>query len=135
MSKSSSGGEFLAGFLIGAFAGAAAALLFAPKSGEETRTIIRERGIELKDRAGEVSVEARRRAEEVQSQAKTKAQDLTTQAKGKAQDLTTQAKGTAQKLQTRVKQTIDEGKAAATRRKEDLLTEIEVEPIPDEPTL
>jgi len=108
MSESSGSGDFLAGLLVGAFIGAAAALLFAPKSGEETRTIIRERGIELKDRAGEMSVEARRRAEEVQAQAKTKAQDL----------------------QTRVKQTIDEGKSAATRRKEDLLTELEVEPVP-----
>ena len=34
-------GAFLAGFVIGGLVGAATALLLAPQSGEETRTIIR----------------------------------------------------------------------------------------------
>lgn len=40
----------LAGLLIGCIAGAAAMLLLAPQSGEETRTQIQEKGIELRDR-------------------------------------------------------------------------------------
>jgi len=119
MSEKSGGGEFIAGFLVGALVGAAAAMLFAPQSGEETRVVIRDKGIELKDRAEELSAEARRRAEEAQAQAKTKAQELSTQAKGRARE-----------IQTRVKEAIEEGKATATKKKADLLTELEVEQAP-----
>lgn len=38
-------------FLIGGLIGAGVALLMAPKSGEETRTLIRDKSLELKDRA------------------------------------------------------------------------------------
>lgn len=119
MSERSGGGEFIAGFLVGALVGAAAAMLFAPQSGEETRVVIRDKGIELKDRAEELSEEARRRAEEVQGQAKTRAQELSTQAKGKAKE-----------IQTRVKEAIEEGKATATKKKADLLSELEIEQAP-----
>ncbi len=40
----------LAGLVIGSLAGAAAMLLLAPQSGEDTRTQIQEKGIELRDR-------------------------------------------------------------------------------------
>lgn len=119
MSERSGGGEFIAGFLVGALVGAAAAMLFAPQSGEETRVVIRDKGIELKDRAEELSEEARRRAEEVQGQAKTRAQELSMQAKGKAKE-----------IQTRVKEAIEEGKATATKKKADLLSELEIEQAP-----
>ena len=39
------------GLMAGALAGVVATLLLAPQSGEETRTQIRERGVELKDKA------------------------------------------------------------------------------------
>lgn len=116
MAENTSGGEFIAGFLVGALVGAAAALMFAPHSGEETRTIIRDRGIELRDRADEISADARRRAEELQGQARTRAQDLQAQARDRAQG-----------LQTRVRQAVEEGRAAANKRKEDLLTELDEE--------
>jgi gas vesicle protein len=119
MSDRSGGGEFIAGFLVGALVGAAAAMLFAPQSGEETRVVIRDKGIELKDRAEELSTEARRRAEEAQSQAKTRAQEISMQAKDRARE-----------IQTRVKEAIEEGKATATKKKADLLTELEVEQAP-----
>jgi gas vesicle protein len=44
-------GNFLAGMLFGGLAGAAAILLLAPQSGKRTRTEIRLRGLELKERA------------------------------------------------------------------------------------
>ncbi|MEI7771731.1 MAG: hypothetical protein WCI67_17195 [Chloroflexales bacterium] len=47
------GGGMLAGMLLGALAGAAAALI-APQRGAATRELLRERGLELKDRAGEL---------------------------------------------------------------------------------
>lgn len=47
--KSGSGKAFLAGTVVGIGLGAAAALLFAPKSGEETRSELTEKSIELKN--------------------------------------------------------------------------------------
>ena len=66
-------GAFLAGFVIGGLVGAATALLLAPQSGEETRTIIRDKSIELKDKAGETALEARTRAEKAYTEAQARA--------------------------------------------------------------
>jgi gas vesicle protein len=44
-------GSFLAVFAIGALAGAGIALLYAPRSGEETRELIATKGRELKGKA------------------------------------------------------------------------------------
>ena len=73
MSENGNGGtlaSFLAGFIIGGFVGAIAALLLAPQSGEETRTLIQEKSIELKDKAAvtaeEVSKLTQERAAELQ---------------------------------------------------------------------
>lgn len=63
-------GAFLAGILIGGLVGAATALLLAPKTGEETRELIKEKSIELKDRtserAGEIAQKTKTRAVEMQ---------------------------------------------------------------------
>ena len=42
-------GAFLAGLMIGGLVGASVALLFAPQSGDETRTLIKDKSIELYD--------------------------------------------------------------------------------------
>lgn len=47
----SSMASVLVGLLIGAAAGAVAMLLLAPQSGKKTRTLIQDKGIELRDRA------------------------------------------------------------------------------------
>jgi gas vesicle protein len=117
MAKEGYGIDFVAGFLVGALVGAAVALLFAPQSGDQTRGIIRERGIELGQRAGEMSDEARRRAEELQAQARERAAGLQSQAKEKADE-----------LQGKVKQAVEEGKAVAAERRQELLTQLEGEP-------
>lgn len=59
------GTDFLAGFLLGAVAGTALALLFAPQSGEQTRQQLKDQTIELKGRAEDLSVKAREQAEEI----------------------------------------------------------------------
>jgi len=61
----SSGTDFLAGFLLGAIAGTALALLFAPQPGEQTRQQLREQSIELRGRAEELSGKAREQAQEL----------------------------------------------------------------------
>ena len=43
--------SFFTGFFVGALVGGAAALLMAPQAGEETRSQIRDRSIEIKDKA------------------------------------------------------------------------------------
>jgi gas vesicle protein len=48
---SAKGGGFIIGLAIGALAGAAAALLLAPASGEELRKNIGDKAVELKDQA------------------------------------------------------------------------------------
>ena len=48
-------GAFLIGFIIGGLTGAAISLLMAPQSGEETREYLRERAIELRDKAQETA--------------------------------------------------------------------------------
>jgi gas vesicle protein len=46
---------FLLGFIIGGLTGAVVSLIMAPQSGEETREIIRDRAIELRDKAQETA--------------------------------------------------------------------------------
>ena len=53
-------GSFFSGILLGGLIGAAVALLMAPQSGEETRKLIREKGIELRDMSNEALEKAAR---------------------------------------------------------------------------
>lgn len=61
-------GSFLAGFVIGGLIGAGVALLMAPQSGEETRALIADKSIELRDRAAETATDVQARAGEFASQ-------------------------------------------------------------------
>ena len=64
MADNGSGGDghgFVTGFLIGGIVGFVAGILLAPKSGEETRAIIMERGGEWRDKAEELAAAARER--------------------------------------------------------------------------
>jgi gas vesicle protein len=69
-------GAFLAGFIIGGMVGSIISLLLAPQSGEETRTIIRDRSIELKDKAVEKAEAARIKAEAAAADARARADEL-----------------------------------------------------------
>jgi len=50
MSEKESGSNFLVGFIIGAIAGAAIGFLYAPKSGKETRALLREKASHVTER-------------------------------------------------------------------------------------
>jgi gas vesicle protein len=63
-------GSFVMGFLVGAVAGGIAALLMAPQSGEETRAMIRDKSIELRDKAQVTAEEAMHRAQQAADDAR-----------------------------------------------------------------
>jgi len=69
-------GSFLAGFVIGGVTGAIVALLFAPQSGEETRAVIKEKSIELRDKASKIVEEGLSKAEQVTSEVKKRASEV-----------------------------------------------------------
>jgi gas vesicle protein len=87
MSDTQDLGSFLSGLIIGGLIGAAVALLMAPQSGEETRELIRDKSIELKDRAVETAEEARIKAEAAAAEARARADELAHEAKVKADEL------------------------------------------------
>lgn len=68
-------GPFFVGFLIGGLSAAVVTLLYAPQSGEETRTLIKDKSIELRDKAQATTQEALARAEEAASNAATAARN------------------------------------------------------------
>jgi len=101
-------GAFISGFVIGGLVGAAVALLFAPQSGEETRTLIHDKGIELKDHAEDLIDDTRARAEELAKEAKTKAEGL----QKRGQELFDEQK-------KKVTKAVDSGKKAVAKKKDD----------------
>jgi gas vesicle protein len=86
MSERDDFGSFLLGFVIGGLTGAALALLLAPQSGEETRTLIKEKTIELKDKATETIDETYARAEEAAAEARLRAEELAKLARERAEE-------------------------------------------------
>ena len=74
MSDHNEFGAFAIGLVIGGLAGVVAALLFAPQSGEQTRAQIKEKSIELRDKAQQSSQDAMARADELANQLKEKGQ-------------------------------------------------------------
>jgi gas vesicle protein len=59
MRKSEGGADVLLAFVLGAAAGAAVALLFAPATGEETRNYLGEKARESRDKAAEAARQGR----------------------------------------------------------------------------
>jgi gas vesicle protein len=69
-------GAFLVGFIVGGLTGAIVSILFAPQSGEETRALIRDKSIELRDKATQSAEEALARAEATAAEARARAEEL-----------------------------------------------------------
>ena len=80
-------GAFFLGVLFGGLAGAITALLFAPQSGEETRTIIHDKAIELRDKASETMQETISKAESTANEAVKQAENTLKVAKSKAEGI------------------------------------------------
>jgi gas vesicle protein len=107
MSDSNDLGNFLAGLIIGGLAGAAVALLMAPQSGEETRTMIKDRSIELKDRAVEYGQDARSRAEKALEDARLRADDALEELRERADELSQIVKERTESIQQSIKSASD----------------------------
>lgn len=104
-------GNFLAGFVVGGLIGAAAALLMAPQSGEETRAVIREKGIELKDKAVETAEDARLRAEKALEDARMRADEAVEEVRVRTDELSRLARERATELQARGQTVLTEQKS------------------------
>lgn len=93
----------LGGFLVGSVIGVATALLFAPRSGEETRAEIRDRAVELRDRTSET-------VKDTVSQAKSKAYEIKDTVTDTVREKTDQIK---QRGKHAVNRTLDDVEQAA----------------------
>lgn len=102
-------GAFLVGFIVGGLTGAVVSLLFAPQSGEETRALIRDKSIELRDRAADTAEEALARAEAAAAEARTRAEELAKMARSRAEDL-------AKEVRSRGESALDAVKKSAARK-------------------
>jgi gas vesicle protein len=108
-------GAFLSGFVVGGLVGAAVALLMAPQSGEETRTVIKEKSIELRDTAMERAEEVRAKAGEAVEQARTKAGEVAETAKSKAADLQKRGQVVLEEQKEKLTSALEAGKKAVQR--------------------
>ena len=72
-------GGFAIGLLVGSLAAGVTALLFAPQSGEETRTIIKDKSIELRDKAQQRTEEALARIEAIATETRARAEEVALQ--------------------------------------------------------
>ena len=93
----------IGGFLVGSVIGVATALLFAPRSGEETRAEIRDKAVELRDRTSET-------VNQTVSQARSKASELKDTVREKAEELTQRGKATINRQVDRVSEATEAGK-------------------------
>lgn len=87
------------GFVVGGVAGAVAALLLAPQSGEETRNLIKDKSIELRDKAAE------------------QAEIVATKASAFADDAKVRGKDAYENARTRGKEAIDTVKKTVARKR------------------
>ena len=106
--------EFLLGVIVGSAIGAAAALMYAPASGAETREQLRVKAEQARDKATEVAEQARARATEVANQARSKVEEVSREARTKVEDLSHQAQNA-----------VDRGRQLVEGQKDAILTAVD----------
>ena len=85
-------GAFLVGFIVGGLTGAVVSLLFAPQSGEETRALIKDKSIELRDKASVSAEQAIAKAEAAAAEARARADELAKQLKARGETVVGEVK-------------------------------------------
>ena len=110
-------GAFLVGFIVGGLSGAVVALLFAPQSGEETRALIKDKSIELRDKAQISPEEAIARAEAAAAEARARADDLARQLRERGQvvveDVRERGKTAVDAVRSKIKRTDESSETTA----------------------
>lgn len=110
-------GAFLVGFIVGGLSGAVVALLFAPQSGEETRALIKDKSIELRDKAQITAEEAIARAEAAAADARARADDLARQLRERGhtvvEDVRERGKSAVDAVRSKVKRTDESSETTA----------------------
>lgn len=109
MSDQDEFGAFLVGFIVGGLSGAVVALLFAPQTGEETRALIKDKSIELRDRAQQSTEEALARAEAAAQEARARADELARQLRERGQQVYSDVRDRSQEVMSDV---VERGKSA-----------------------
>ena len=104
-------GAFLIGFVVGGLAGAVTALLIAPQSGEETRAIIKEKSIELADRAGETVDDAYTQAEKAAIEARTRFDELAKLTRDRGTELAQRGQVILEEQKTKISEVLPKLKA------------------------
>ncbi len=97
-------GAFLVGFIVGGLTGAVVSLLMAPQSGEETRALIKDKSIELRDKAQMSAEEALARAEAAAAEARAHADEIAQQLKERGTEVVSTAKEKGQEALTSAKE-------------------------------
>ncbi|MEA3351782.1 MAG: YtxH domain-containing protein [Chloroflexota bacterium] len=108
--KNSDIGAFLSGFVLGGLVGSAVALLLAPQTGEETRTYIKDRSIELKDVVEKSAADARVKADATLADARKQTEKFTQQAQAKADELRQQGQVVLDEQKSKLEEVLDAGK-------------------------
>lgn len=114
MSERDEFGAFLLGFFVGSLTGAVASLLLAPQSGESTRTLLKEKAIELGDQVNVSVDDARARAETITAEARTRAEAIVAEARVRADEIVKQTVTNMEDLQKRGQVVLEEQRQKVT---------------------
>ena len=110
-------GAFLVGFIVGGLSGAVVALLFAPQTGEETRALIKDKSIELRDKAQMSAEEAIARAEAAAADARARADELAMQLRERGQgmvdDVRERGKTAVESVRSKIKRSDESSETTA----------------------
>ena len=96
-------GAFLVGFIVGGLTGAVVSLLFAPQSGEETRALIKDKSIELRDKASVTAEQALEKAEAAAAEARARADELAKELKSRGETVYADVKARGETVYADVK--------------------------------
>lgn len=103
-------GAFMTGAMFGGLVGGALGLLYAPRSGEETRKLIRDKSTEMKDQAVERGTELRHQAEEAAEKARLRFEETAQHTRERATELQHRGQAFLDEQRSRVMQAMESGK-------------------------
>jgi len=117
--------DFVLGVVIGSAIGAAAALLYAPQSGTETREQLRVKADEARLKAAEAAQQAQAKASEAMHQVQAKAGEAAHQVQAKAGEVTGQLKQKSSELTREARSVVDKSRDFVENQKEAVVTAVE----------